>query len=75
MVPLNFLLEWFLKSLIPYISKDVETSGVFTEEHAIFRAQQYSMRFMPNTPQSTLELSKWNSEPHDDGIVGSSCYL
>jgi hypothetical protein len=25
-IPLEFLLEWFLKSLLPYISKDVSTS-------------------------------------------------
>lgn len=31
-VPPEFLLEWFLKSLLPYIPKDVATSGVFTEE-------------------------------------------
>jgi hypothetical protein len=28
-VPPYFLLEWFLKYLLPYISKDVATSGVF----------------------------------------------
>jgi hypothetical protein len=38
-VPLDFLLEWFLKSVVPYISKDITTSGVFLEEHKIFWAQ------------------------------------
>ena len=37
-IPSEFLLEWFLKSLLPYIVKDVSTSGVQNEEQAIFRA-------------------------------------
>ena len=37
-IPPEFLLEWFLKSLLPYISKDVSTSGVNNEEEAIIRA-------------------------------------
>ena len=37
-IPPEFLLEWFLKSLLPYISKDISTSGVTTEEEAILRA-------------------------------------
>jgi hypothetical protein len=28
-VPLAFLLEWFLKFLVPQLSKDVSTLGVF----------------------------------------------
>jgi hypothetical protein len=38
-IPPDFLLEWFLKSLVPQLSKDVPTSGVFSEEEAIMRAQ------------------------------------
>jgi hypothetical protein len=38
-VPPAFLLEWFLKSLVPHLSKDVATTGVFLEEEAIMRAQ------------------------------------
>jgi hypothetical protein len=37
-IPLEFLLEWFLKYLLPYISKDASLSGVTTEEEVIFRA-------------------------------------
>ena len=39
-IPPKFLLEWFLKSLLPYIAKDVSTSGVQNEEQAIFRVQE-----------------------------------
>ena len=35
-IPSKFLLEWFLKSLLPYIAKDVSTSEVKNEEQAIF---------------------------------------
>jgi hypothetical protein len=39
LVPLAFLLKWFLKSLVPQLSKDVVTSRVFSEEDAIMRDQ------------------------------------
>jgi hypothetical protein len=38
-IPPAFLLEWFLKSLVPQLSKDIATSGVFSEEDAIMRDQ------------------------------------
>ena len=37
--PQEFLLEWFLKLLLPYITKDVSTSGVQNEEQEIFRCK------------------------------------
>jgi hypothetical protein len=39
-IPPEFLLEWFLKSLLSYISKGVSTYGVTYEEEVIFKAQQ-----------------------------------
>ena len=42
-VPPTFLLEWFLKSLVPQLSKDVATSRIFSEEEAIMRAQQFEL--------------------------------
>jgi hypothetical protein len=41
--PTAFLLEWFLNSLVPQLSKDVATSGVILEEDAIMRAQQLEL--------------------------------
>ena len=38
-IPPYFLLEWFLKSLLPYIAKDVSTSNVQNEDQAIFWAK------------------------------------
>ena len=43
-IPLEFLLEWFLNSLLPYIAKDVSTSRVQNEEQAIFRAHHSTSR-------------------------------
>jgi hypothetical protein len=42
-VPLAFLLELFLKSLVPQLSKDVAMSGIFSEEDAIMRAQKLEL--------------------------------
>ena len=73
-------MEWFLKSLQPDISKDVSLSGVFSEEQAIFRAQQLELiysqsgvlhKYFPDTPHSKLDLSKTKPGPHGDGLIGS----
>ena len=81
MVPPNFLLEWFLKSLLTYISKDIATSGVFSEEKVIFHVQQLELIYsqlgmlcdiMSNTSKSMLELAMLKSNPHAYGIVGSA---
>ena len=49
-ISLEFLLEWFLKLLLPYISKDVSTSEVQNEEQAIFRVHELDLIY----PQSRL---------------------
>ena len=78
-VPPTFLLEWFLKSLVPQLSKDVTTSRVFSEEDAIMRAQQLELIYsqssllyeiLPNVPCSILDKSRQRARPHADGIVG-----
>jgi hypothetical protein len=38
-IPPEFLLEWLLMSLLPYILKDISTSGVTSEKEAIFKSQ------------------------------------
>ena len=79
-IPPEFLLEWFLKSLLPYIVKDVSTSGVQNEDQAIFRAQQLDLIYarsgllyeiIPNAPRSNFN-PKFKPGPHADGIVGSA---
>jgi hypothetical protein len=80
-VPPAFLLEWFLKSLVPVLSKDVATSGVFSEEEAIMREQQLELIYsqsgllydiFPDVPRSILDKARQKSGPHADGIVGST---
>ena len=77
-IPLEFLLEWFLKLLLPYIAKDVSTSKVQNEEQAIFRAQELDLIYaqsgllaeiISNTPRSSFD-PKVKPRPHADGIVG-----
>ena len=74
----EFLLEWFLKSLLPYIAKDVSTYGVKNEEQAIFRVQELDLIYaqsgllneiIPNAPRSSFN-PKVKPGPHIDGIVG-----
>jgi hypothetical protein len=80
-VPPAFLLEWFLKSLVPQLSKDVATSGVFSEEDAIMRAQQLELIYsqsgllyeiLSDAPWSILDKTRQRVGPHADGIVGST---
>jgi hypothetical protein len=80
-VPPAFLLEWFLKSLVPQLSKDVVTSGVFSKEDAIMRAQQLELIYsqssllyeiLPDAPCSILDKTRQRVGPHADGIVGSA---
>jgi hypothetical protein len=79
-IPPNFILEWFLKSFHPSISKDVATSGVTTEEESIFKAQQLDLIYaqfgmlyhiLPDAPMSTYD-PRQNLGPHADNIVGST---
>ncbi len=79
-IPPEYRLEWFLKSLIPEISKDVSMSGVYFEEQAIFRAQQLELiysqsgilqKYLPDSPGSKVDAAKPKPSPHTDGIVGS----
>jgi hypothetical protein len=80
-VPPAFLLEWFFKSLVPQLSKDVMTSGLFSEEDAIMRDQQLELIYsqssllyeiFPNVPYSILGKTRQRVGPHADGIVGSA---
>jgi hypothetical protein len=67
--------------LVPQLSKDVVTSGVFSEEDAIMRAQQIELIYsqssllyeiFPDAPHSILDKTRQRAGPHADGIVGST---
>jgi hypothetical protein len=79
LVPPAFLLEWFLKYLVPQLSKDVTTLGVFFEEDSIMRAQHLELIYsqsgllyevFPDAPRSIPDKTKQRARPHADGIVG-----
>ena len=76
-IPPEFLPEWFLKSLLPYIVKDVSTSEVQNEEQAIFRAHELDLIYaqsgllyeiIPNALCSSFD-PKVKPGPHVDGII------
>jgi hypothetical protein len=57
------------------------TSGVFSEEDAIMRAQQLELIYsqsgllyeiLPDAPRSILDKTRQRAGPHADGIVGST---
>ena len=54
-------------------------SGVYSEEQAIFRAQQLELiysqsgilqKYLPDAPGSKVDIAKSKPGPHTDGIVG-----
>jgi hypothetical protein len=79
-IPPEFFLEWFLKSLLPYISKDVSTFEVKSKEEVIFKSQQLDLIYaqsrmlyeiLPNASRSNYD-PKQKLGPHVDGIIGSA---
>jgi hypothetical protein len=73
-------LDWFLKSLLPYILKDVSTLGVTSEEEVIFKSQQLDLIYAQSGMlYEIIRDASWsnydprkNHGPHVDGIIGSS---
>jgi hypothetical protein len=73
-------MEWFTKSLLPTISKDVAMVGVDTKEKAILHAQhldfiysQYGTLYViiVHAPRPSTDSRKPNLGPHVDTMVGS----
>jgi hypothetical protein len=67
--------------LVPHLSKDVATSGVFFEEDAIMRTQQMELiysqsgllyKIFLDAPRSILDKTRNRVGPHANGIVGSA---
>jgi hypothetical protein len=79
-IPDILLVEWFTKSLLPLIARDVAMGGTIKEEQAIARAQYldlvYSQSstlydFLPNSTRANNDPSKPSSSSHADGVIGS----
>ena len=78
-IPDQFLADWFVKSLLPTIAKDVALSGAVTEEQVILLAQHLDLVYsqfgflydiLLNAPRSWQEFPRSSPGPHADGIVG-----
>ena len=79
-IPDQLLAEWFTKSLLPQITRDVAMGGVVTEEEVIARAQYLDLVYsqsgtlyelIPNATRATTDPSKPSSTSHVDGVIGS----
>ena len=84
-VPDQLLAEWFIKSLLPSITEDVEKGGVVTEEQVIARAQYLDLIYtqsgtlygkIPDVSRpefSVPPLPKSNNDSHaGDGVIGTT---
>lgn len=79
-IPDHLLADWFVKSLLPSIAKDVALSGVVTEEQVLLKAQQLDLVYfqsimlyeiLPNAPRFDTDPTKPASGPHVDRVIGS----
>ena len=84
-VPDQLLAEWFIKSLLPSITEDMEKGGVVIEEQVISRAQYLDLIYtqsdtlydkIPNAPRLAFIVPPPPQSSKDshagDGDVGSS---
>jgi hypothetical protein len=74
----QLLVEWFTKSILPPIARDIAMGGVVTEEEAISYAQYLDLVYsqsgslyelIPNSPHMSTDPSKLSSTAHEDGII------
>jgi hypothetical protein len=74
------LAEWFTKSLLPQIARDVAMGGVVTKEEAITQSQYLDLVYsqsstlyelIPNATRPTNDPSKPSFSSHMDGVIGS----
>ena len=79
-IPDILLAEWFTKSLLPLIARDVAMGDMVTEEQAIAWAQYLDLVYsqsgtlydlLPNAAQANTDPSKPSSSSHADNVIGS----
>jgi hypothetical protein len=79
-IPDMLLAEWFTKSLLPPIARDVTMGGAVTEEQAIAQDQYLDLVYsqsstlydlLLNVAQANIDPSKSSSSSHADGVIGS----
>ena len=70
----SIFLDWFLKSLLPPIAKDVASESPQIEEEAILKAQQFDLIYAQSGNLYTIipDAPRVGTSYHDaDGIIGS----
>jgi hypothetical protein len=79
-IPNILLEEWFTKSLLPLITRNVAMGGTVTEEQAITRAQYLDLVYsqsgtlydlLLNVARANTDPSTLSSSSHADGVIGS----
>jgi hypothetical protein len=79
-IPGQLLMEWFTKSLLPPIAKDVSMERETFEEQAILCAQHLDLihshsdtlyDIILHASRPSIGPHKMNLGPHVDGVVGS----
>ena len=78
-IPDQLLADWFTKSLLPPIDRDVAMGGSITKEQAISSTQYLDLVYsksgtlygvIPHAPRPTTDPSRPATEPPTDGILG-----
>jgi hypothetical protein len=79
-IPDQLLVEWFTKSLLPSIARDIAMGGVVTKEEAIARAQYLDLVYsqsgtlyelIPNAIRASTNPSKPSSTSHANGVIST----
>jgi hypothetical protein len=77
-IPDILLAEWFTKSLLPLITRNVTMGGTVTEEETIAQAQYLDLVYsqsstlyylLLNVAQANTNPSKSSSSSHADGVI------
>jgi hypothetical protein len=77
-IPDQLLVDWFTKSLLPPIAKDVSMSGVVTKDQAILHSQHLDLIYsqfgtlydiIPHAMRLLNDPHKPNLGPHVDGML------
>ena len=80
-LPEYHLADWFCKSLLPQIAKDVALGDVVTEDQSIHHSQHLDLicsesrtlyNIIPNAPRNSNVPPTQQPRVHVDGIIGAS---
>ena len=79
-IPNQLLADWFTKSLLSPIARDVTVADAVTKDQAISCTQYLDLVYshlgtlydlIPHAPRPTTDPSRTPTEPPADGILGS----